>query len=70
MEPSKLNRYDERKLYQYGGGSKGNIKKEDTEDIYQSNKVLLKEYRILTKKYENLQKEYDKLKEKTTKNNS
>ena len=72
MEPSKLNRYDERGLYQYGGGccSKGTIKKHTTNDAYKSNEILLKEYRILKKKYKNLEKKYEKLKEETTKDQS
>ena len=65
MDPSKLNRYDEKRLYQYGGGSKDSIKIMDTEDIYKNSETLLKEYRILQKKYEALEEKYKKLKEST-----
>lgn len=66
MDPLKLNRYNEKNMYQYGGGkTKQNITNESNE----SNEILLKEYRILQKKYEDLEKKYEILKE-STKNDS
>tara|TARA_Y100001958_G_C21247943_1_gene579971 strand:- start:5946 stop:6161 length:216 start_codon:yes stop_codon:yes gene_type:complete len=71
MEPSKLNRYDEKNMYQYGGGGRGKrINTDDSEDMHKTNKVLMKEYRILKKKYTDLEIKYRELKKSTEQNNS
>ena len=66
MDSLKLNRYDERNLYQYGG-IKNKKSESNYDEKYSTNEILLKEYRILQKKYDNLKIKYDELKESTKK---